>query len=134
MNRIAAILLCCCFAALSTGAAEWFHNLEHAREDAQRREAEAGAASAGSSHAGCHHHHHADDTHAPAGDDAPVPVHHDENNCDVHARLHMPLMTAGYVPVLVCLGLFVAFLTQLAPTPTSANTPLRIACRGPPAC
>jgi hypothetical protein len=111
LRRLASILLLLCFAALGTGTLEYLHNLQHAREDA----AEAAVAKA-------------------AGlPDTPAPAPHNESNCDVHAQLHVPLMTAAWVPLLVLLGLFVAFLTQLAPVPPVQELPSRLACRGPPA-
>ena len=110
MRRVAAILLLICFAALGTGTLEYLHNLQHAREDA----VEAAAAKA-------------------AGLPEKSQPAHDETNCDVHAQLHVPLMAAAWVPVLVLLGLFVAFLTQLAPVPPVLELTTRLACRGPPA-
>jgi hypothetical protein len=105
------ILLLLAFGALGTGALEYLHNAEHRREDA--REA-AAAVAAG----------------RPV---KPQPLH-DESNCDLHAQLHVPLLAAGWVPLLVCLGLFVAFLTLLAPPLVSQRPLLRLDCRGPPAC
>jgi len=46
----------------------------------------------------------------------------------VQAELH----SAGWVPLLICLGLFVAFLTQLAPRLVPQRALVRIDCRGPP--
>ena len=43
-------------------------------------------------------------------------------------------LAAGWVPVLVCLGLFAAFLTVLSPRLTPQRVPPRTDCRGPPAC
>ena len=62
---------------------------------------------------------------------APV---HDESNCPVHAQLHLPFIAGGWVPLLVCLGLFVAFLTLLPASLVSHRPPLRPDCRGPPSC
>jgi len=111
VRRVAAILLMLVFLALGTGALESLHNHVHALEDA----AEAAAAKA-------------------AGKPVDLPHEHNENNCDVHAQLHLPLVTAAWVPLLVLLGAFVAFLTLLAPPPISRRPPLRIDCRGPPIC
>lgn len=117
MRRVAAILLSVAFLALGTGALEYLHNLDHKREDAQR----ATATAAGVSQAGSHSHH----------DHAPL---HTDTNCETHAQLHMPTLSMGWVPLLVCLGLFVAFLTLLASEPVSHRPLLRLDCRGPPAC
>lgn len=89
---------------------EYLHNPQHAREDV----AEAASARA----AGL-----PDKPHEP----------HDESNCSFHAQLHVPLMAAGWVPLLVFLGLFVAFLTQIAPAITAQRLPSCLVCRGPPA-
>lgn len=109
MRRVASILLLLCFAALGTGALEWLHNQEHEREDAIQL---AAARAAG----------------LP---DLPKPTH-DDSNCAVHAQLHLLVMAAGWVPVLVSLGVLVAFLSLLDAPLVSQRTPLRIACRGPP--
>lgn len=66
-------------------------------------------------------------------DEEPAPVH-SEQTCLTHFQLHLPVLSAGHVPLLVLLGLFVGFLTQLAPRLTPATLPLRLDCRGPPAC
>jgi hypothetical protein len=102
-----ATLLALAVLVLGTGAAEHVHNLAHAREDA--------AAAAA---------HHRDDHHAPL---------HDEHNCAVHAQLHAPLLGPDVLPLLIAAGLFVAFVTQLAPRLTPQLVPARIRCRGPPA-
>ncbi len=69
-----------------------------------------------------------------AGQPAPVVPVHDESNCLIHAQLHMPLLSAGWVPLLVCLGIFVAFLTLLSTPLVSHRMPVCLVCRGPPAC
>ena len=107
MRRIGAIVLALCFVALGTGALRFAHDKAHAYADAR-------AARSGS-----------------GSDSDPLP-HHDETNCDLHALLNAPLMPAGAVPLLVLLGLFVAFLTLLAPQPVSVRVARRIDCRGPP--
>ncbi len=111
VRRLPAILLLLCFAALGSGVMEYLHNREHAEEDAAQI---AAARAAG----------------LPDSPDKPV---HDDSNCAVHAQLHLPVISAGWVPLLVLLGLFIAFLTLLAQPLLSQRTPLRIACRGPPA-
>lgn len=58
--------------------------------------------------------------------------HHDEAHCVIHATLASPAVAGGWTPVLVSLGLIVAFLTELPrlrrPQPAFAW----IDCRGPP--
>ena len=110
MNRLAAILLILCFAGIGSGALEYWHDLEHDVEDAR---ADAIAKAAG----------------LPV-----VPHEHDESNCPVHAQLHMPLLTVAWVPLLVCLGLLIAFLTLIEPVYVPQPIPARIDCRGPPIC
>jgi hypothetical protein len=46
----------------------------------------------------------------------------------------MPIMNVGWVPLLVFLGLFVAFLSLLATSLIPRPLPARIDCRGPPVC
>jgi hypothetical protein len=110
VRRVAAISLMLCFLGLGSGALEYLHNLQHEREDA----AEAQLARA-------------------AG--LPEQPHktHDETNCGFHAQLHVPMLSAGWVPLLVLLGVFVAYLSTLAPPLVGQRIPLRIDCRGPPA-
>lgn len=142
VRRVPIILLIACFALLSSGVMEWVHNLEHAREDAAASSAapaEAGRAERGERHVHAHghgghaHHDHAGAAHGERVPAAPPHRHHDANNCAEHAQLHIPLLSAGPVPLLVCLGLFVAFLTQITSSPVSRAIPSRIRCRGPPA-
>ncbi len=109
--RLTAILLACWFVALGSGALAALHDLQHDRED---------TAIAAADHA--------------AGRPERDAPRHDESNCPVHAQLHIPVIAVGWVPMLVCLGLFVAFLTLL-PLPLVAHRPhLRRDCRGPPGC
>lgn len=105
------ILLVMCFAALGSGAVGQWHDLEHAREDA------AIAALA-----------------REASLPEPAPVQHDESNCSMHARLQSPMVSIAWVSLLVCLGLLVAFLTEIAPAPVSHRFTLQLTCRGPPVC
>jgi hypothetical protein len=110
VKRLAALALLCGFLLLGTGTAEYLHNLAHAREDAS---ADAAAITAGQ----------------------PVRHHqHDDSNCDLHRQLHLPILSAGWLPLLVCLGLFIAFLSLITPPPISCRVPVRLDCRGPPAC
>ena len=106
---MAAIVLVLCYACLGSGTLEHWHNAEHAAEDARLMSA---AKKAG----------------APLDH---VPFHTDFN-CPVHARLHLPILGGRCVPLLVCLGLLVAFLTLLRPTPAPQRALARIDCRGPP--
>jgi hypothetical protein len=70
-----------------------------------------------------------------AADDHEDHRHHDETNCDLHAQLlNTPVAPAGSVPLLVLLGLFVAFLTQLPQSIERRHVAQRIDCRGPPVC
>ena len=110
MKRFAAILLIGCFVGLGSGALDYVHDLAHANEDAQQ------------------------DAICKKMGLPILPHRHDETNCDVHAQLHMPLLAAGWMPILVCLGLFVAFLTPLILPLIPRLLPARIDCRGPPAC
>jgi len=114
MRRLGAIVLAACFAALGTGVLRYAHDAAHAYADARGADAR-GADARG------------------ADESAPAPQH-DETNCDLHALLKAPLVHAGAVPLLVLLGLFVAFLTLLAPQPVTVRLIRRIDCRGPPAC
>src|SRR5436190_14210535 len=92
VRRFPLLILLFAVLSLGTGALEFVHNLEHQREDAI---ALAAARKAG----------------APQ---QPPPVHND-SNCAVHAQLHLPTISIGWVPLLVFFGLFVAFVTLLAP-------------------
>jgi hypothetical protein len=108
LKRIPSILLLACFLGLGTGFFEYFHEMQHAAEDARQA---ALLKAAG----------------------LPVrPEHHDESNCQVCAQLHMSFVSTGWVPLLVCLGLFIAFLTQLDTPLIPRLVPARIDCRGPP--
>ena len=111
MRRITAILMVLCYVALGSGAMERLHNAQHATEDAK-----IAAPSEAGPHSGDHH---------------PSPIH-DESNCPVHAQLHLAGLAVAWVPFLICLGLFVAFLTLLPPRPAARQVVFAIACRGPP--
>ena len=106
MQRFFALILVLCFAALGSGLARHAHELQHAMEDA------CGAAE-----------------HSQAPADRP---HHDASNCLLHAQLSSPLSAATAVPVLISLGLIVAFLTLLPADLPTLRLPVRIDCRGPP--
>jgi hypothetical protein len=111
LRRVASILLMLAFLALGSGGLEHLHNLDHQYDDARQ--------------------------HAALGKDAdsshPLPLHSD-NNCKTHAQLHLPVFAAAWTPLLICLGLFVAFLTLLTAAPLSYRPLMRLDCRGPPAC
>ena len=118
LRYTAPTLLVACFLALGSGALRFAHDAQHAREDAARAAcAEAGVGGERHSHGRDHHHR-----------------HHDDSNCALHALLGAPLLALGAVPVLVQLGVFVAFLTLLAPPLARLRLPARIDCRGPPPC
>jgi len=55
-----------------------------------------------------------------------------ESDCALCVQLHLPAISAGWVPLLVCLGLFVAFLTLVAPPLVPQRVLAQISCRGPP--
>ncbi len=69
-----------------------------------------------------------------AAGSSPDAAHHDSSNCDLHGALNLPVLSGGFIPVLIALGLFVAFISQLTPTWVSAFAFRRLDCRGPPAC
>lgn len=119
MKRFWAILLLCAVAAVGSGALRYAHDMLHAP---------------GAAHAHEHGHHHGHDH--PGGHDEPTlpaPLH-DESTCVIHALLKLPMLGGGFVPLLVCLGLFVAFLTLLPTTPVRSRRPLLLLDRrGPPA-
>ena len=104
MRRFAASILILAFAALGSGVLLHVHNTAHAAE----------------------HTHVEGDSH----DHAPI----DTRTCDLHGKLTLPMLSAGFTPVLIALGLFVAFLTQITPAWDSAFAHVRLDCRGPPAC
>ena len=111
VKRACAILLLLAVAALGTGALRHVHDVAHAHDDLVAAQ---------------QHH---DDHDAP-----PATPHHDSTNCTIHAKLSVPLVMTGHVPLLIGLGLIVAFLTQLTPAWVSRFTAVRLDCRGPPAC
>lgn len=102
------MLLLLCFLVVGSGLVGHLHDLHHDHEDAVVAKA---------------------DGRSPSG----LPPVHDQNNCQVHALIHGPALAQGWVPLLVLLGLLVAFLTMLAPPLASQHALKRIDCRGPPA-
>ncbi len=72
-----------------------------------------------------------------AEDAAHAAEHHgpaDGRTCDLHGKLTLPMLSAGLTPLLIALGLLVAFLTELTPAWLSAFAHIRLDCRGPPVC
>jgi hypothetical protein len=110
LRRCVSISLLICFLSLGSGFALFLHEQEHAREDA----AEAAAAKT-------------------AGLPEPGHPEHDDNNCPIHAQLHMLMVTGTTAPVLLLLCLSVAFLTLLPESALTSRVPLVADCRGPPA-
>ena len=58
---------------------------------------------------------------------------HDESTCAIHATLHMPTSAPPIVAVLIAVGLFVAFLTQLSTAVIPQRVMVSRRTRGPPA-
>jgi hypothetical protein len=109
MRSILSTLLLLTFLCVGTGLMEYLHDLHHEYEDRQQ------AIIA-----------------QKQGKPTPTAPIHDESNCFVHAQLHIARLPVIWVPLLVLLGLFVAFLTQIAVPLISQRQLLRIDCRGPP--
>jgi hypothetical protein len=107
--RVAALVLIVCYAALGSGAVERWHNARHAADDARL---------------------------VQAAQQAGVPLDHlpfhNDYNCSFHWQLHLSGMAVGWVPLLICLGLFLAFLTMLPVQLPAYQRLLVIPCRGPP--
>ncbi len=108
-RRCVSLTLLLCFLAMGSGFALYLHEQAHAREDA----AIAAAAKA-------------------AGLPPPEPCDHDDNNCPIHAQLHMLMVSGTVLPILLLLGLAAAFLTELPPQAPTSHVPLVADCRGPP--
>jgi hypothetical protein len=107
VQRLGRIFLLVSFAAMSSGLMKYLHELEHLSRP-------------GVQAAGMHF------------SQTPSKPAHDENDCAICMTLHAPLSFTGYTPVLVFLGLFVAFLTLLPRPFTSVRLPLVLESRGPP--
>jgi len=90
---------------------EYAHNAQHEREDAKLAQS---------------------DTSRP-GHEKSHPAH-DDSNCPFHAQLHVPLIQTHAIVLLICMGLLIAFVSQLAPPTVCTRMPARIDCRGPPSC
>jgi hypothetical protein len=109
MRFVTASLLILCYLALGSGAMERLHNAQHAAEDA----AQLSLAS------------------LPGAPVAPISDHND-SNCAIHAQLHFSTSIVAWVPLLICIGLFVAFLTMLPRPIPVAHYFHFVSCRGPP--
>ena len=107
VQRIAAIVLALCFLTIGSGTAEYWHNAQHAAEDARIAAAR----------------------HRPL-DSHPF---HSDFNCAFHTQLHLPAMPVAWTPLLICLGMFLAFLSPLASAMVAQRTVAAATCRGPPA-
>ena len=106
MRRLPALVLLLAVAALGSGALRYVHEMEHAAR-------------------GAHHQHE-----EPAN-----PSHGDTDgnaNCFLHAKLNLPMLGGGYVAVLICVGMFVAFLTSPAVPVLCRRPVLLLDSRGPP--
>jgi hypothetical protein len=110
------------FLLLGSGALEYLHNRAHELEDRMEDQKEAMVE-------------------AMAAPPLPsnmrrIPVQrpheHDENNCEMHAQLHLAVILYAWTPLLVCLGIWIAFLSLLAVALIPRPLPERIDCRGPP--
>jgi hypothetical protein len=115
---LAAYALLWTFLLIGSGALEYMHNWAHELEDRLSDQVEAAAAPTYPSNL------------------HPLPIHreheHDENNCEVHAQIHMAIILNAWVPLLIRLGIWIAFLTLLAVPLIPRLLPARIDCRGPP--
>ena len=108
MRFVAAILIAC-YVALGSGAMERWHNAQHAADDAAQLSV--------TSRAGI--------PFAPISD-------HNDTNCAIHGLIHFSTSVVAWVPLLICLGLFIAFLTMLPrPIPVARYFHF-VSCRGPP--
>ena len=104
------LLLLVCFVMLGSGAALFLHELDEQRTD-ERAVAAAKA----------------------AGLPAPVQTDHDDNNCPIHRQLHLPMIhVPSSLPVLVLLGLAIAFLSEVHAQLRSTRVVAVVDCRGPP--
>ena len=111
VKRFIIPMMVACLLALATGTVEYVHNLQHDRED----RAEAAAA------------------HAAGLPENDQPRHHDDSNCAFHRQLHVPIAFTPMIPLLILLGILVAFLSLLSPPLVAQRVPGRLTCRGPPA-
>jgi hypothetical protein len=111
MRRLSAMVLMLAVAALGSGALRYVHELDHIARDAHSCETGTGS-----------------DQHAPS---SPA---HDDAECFLHAQLNLPMVGGGgYVALLVCFGVFVAFLTSVSVPVLCRRPVLLLDSRGPPA-
>jgi len=135
VRRFVGILVLSWFALQGAGVLRLLHDWQHALDDARQAATTAGHGGHGHLHG---HHHHAHDSDpwdegVPAEPaKAPSAPVHDDSNCVIHLQLNAPITGAAWAPVLIALGLLVAFLTMLAPMCVSRWPAMRLACRGPP--
>jgi hypothetical protein len=133
VRRLIGILVLSWFALQGAGTLRFLHDWQHAIDDARLT---AIAGGHGHGHGGHPHHVHDPDpwddgTSRDPAEAPPRPVH-DDSNCAIHMQLNAPITGAAWTPVLIALGLLVAFLTMLAPVWVSRWPAMRLACRGPP--
>jgi hypothetical protein len=58
--------------------------------------------------------------------------HEDTGDCFVHAQLNLPMLSGGWTPPVVCIGLLTAFLPFLTAAVLSRRPLLLLDSRGPP--
>src|SRR4051794_27136060 len=106
---VAMLLLLLCLIARGSGLLEYWHNAEHAQEDARLA---AAAKAAGQ----------------------PVDEHpdHNDSNCAVHAQLHLALFVVAWALFFLCLGLLPQFILPNSSRLNAQRALVCIACRGPP--
>jgi hypothetical protein len=102
VRRLPAIILFLAFLGLGSGLLESLHMATHLREHAASKA-----------------------THSNQPERS-------ESDCALCIQLHVPALSSGWVPLLVCLGLLVAFLSLLTSLPPLQHFLPRIDCRGPP--
>jgi hypothetical protein len=107
LQRFTAIFLVAVFVATGSGLVQFLHLEEHATIASSAKVLTSSAAD-------------------------PAQPGHDESNCLSCITLHTQFSGGHALPLLVCLGLALAFLTMLAPRLTAQAVPARIDCRGPP--
>ena len=109
LGRATSFVVLLATSALGSGLALHLHNSSHAAEDAARVEARA----------------------KEGLPPEPLPEH-DENNCEIHAQLALPLFSHGHVALLWMVGPHVGSLTALPRMVLLSGVRDRIRCRGPP--
>jgi hypothetical protein len=111
VRRLIAILQLLVFLAVASGAAGALHQQQHHHTGA--RSSVVGVSS-----------------HITSGDSDPDG---DEGHCQLCFDLHAAAIAVSWIPLLVCLGLLITFLTELPSRLPSPRIPDRLDCRGPPA-